>query len=126
MVRPIYEQSRHFQSLSVTILAIATAAIGFGLFGADFRIIASLPELRGPILFWAALNTVCGAGAVIGYASVVVAVTKILTQESLITGRQVALSALLLTGVVMVFVAFIFIIGVFEERPGIIQEAERK
>ena len=126
MVKPINEQSRHFQSLSVTILAIATAAIGFGLFGADFRIIASLPDLRGPVLFWAALKLVCGAGAMIGYTSVVVAVAKILTQGSPITGRQVALSALLLMGVVMVFVAFIFIIGVFEEQPGIIQEAEGK
>ncbi len=126
MVRPISEQSRHFQSLSVTILAIATATIGFGLFGADFRVIASLPELHGPVLFWAVLKLVCGAGAMIGYASVVVAVGRILTQETSLTGRQVTLSALLLTGVVMVFVAFIFIIGVFEENPDILPEAEKK
>ena len=123
MVRPVSEQSRHFQSLSVTILAIATAAIGFGLFGADFHVVASLPELRGPVLFWAVLKLACGAGAMIGYASVVIAVGRILTQESSLTGRQVTLSALLLTGVVMVFVALIFIIGVFEENPDTLPEA---
>ena len=30
-------QSQHFQSLAVAILATATGAIGFGLFGAEFR-----------------------------------------------------------------------------------------
>ena len=29
------EDPRHFQSLSIAILAIGTAAVGFGLFGAD-------------------------------------------------------------------------------------------
>lgn len=126
MVMPAHQPSQHFQSLSVTILAIATAAVGFGIFGADFRIISGLPELHGIVLFWAVLKLICGAGAMIGYASVVVAVGKMLTQESPVTGRQVALRPLLLTGVVMVFVAFIFIIGVFEEQPDITQEAERQ
>ena len=30
------DESRHFQSLSITILAIGTAALGFGLFRVEF------------------------------------------------------------------------------------------
>ena len=126
MVSAISQQSQHFQSISVTILAIATAAVGFGLFGADFRVISSIPELQGPALFWAALKLICGAGAMVSYASVVVAVGRTLAQEVPVTGRQVTLGVLLLAGVVMAFVALIFIIGVFEEDPGISQEANGK
>ena len=124
MVNPVNQQSQHFQSLSLTILAIATAAIGFGLFGVDFPTVASLPELQGPARFWAALKLICGAGGMISYASVVVAVGKILAQDSPVTGRQVALAPLLLMGVVVAFVALIFVIGVFQEPSGVIQEVE--
>ncbi len=62
----------------------------------------------------------------ISYASVVVTVGKIFTQESPVTGRQVALGPLLLLGVVMAFVALIFISGVFEEPTGVPQEVEEK
>ena len=124
MVNPVNQQSQHFQSLSLTILAIATAAIGFGLFGVDFPTIASLPELQGPARFWAALKLICGAGGMISYASVVVAVGKILAQDSPVTGRQVTLAPLLLMGVVVAFVALIFVIGVFQEPSGVIQEVE--
>ena len=126
MVRSVNQQSQHFQSLSLTILAIATAAIGFGLFGVDFPIIASLPDLQGPALFWAALKLICGAGGIVSYASVLVMVSKILTQDSPVTGRRVALGPLLLMGVVMAFVALIFISGVFEEPSGVTQKAEGK
>jgi CBS domain containing-hemolysin-like protein len=126
MVRPVNQQSQHFQSLSLTILAIATAAIGFGLFGVDFPTIAGLPDLEGPARFWAALKLICGAGGMISYASVLVAVGKILTQDSPVTGRQATLGPLLLMGVVMVFVALIFIIGVFEEPSKVTQEAAGK
>ena len=40
-------QTRHFQSQAVTILAIATGAIGFGLFDAEFRVsMETLPTMK--------------------------------------------------------------------------------
>ena len=34
----VHEDTRHFRNQAVTMLAIATGALGFGLFGAEFRV----------------------------------------------------------------------------------------
>ena len=37
-----HEETRHFRTQAVTMLAIATGALGFGLFGAEFRVSTEL------------------------------------------------------------------------------------
>ena len=107
--------SRHFQSLSVTILAIATAAIGFGLFGADFHPVESLAA-AGFATFLASAKLLSGGLALIHYSAVLVSVARILMQDTNATGRQVSLGPLVLMGLEMAFVAAIFVIGVFEQQ----------
>ena len=108
-------QSQHFQSISVTILAIATAAMGFGLFGADFRPVANLPETRLES-FLAVAKLLAGGLALLQYAAVLASVAKILIQDGNVSGRQVTLGPLVLMAVEMAFVAAIFVIGVFESH----------
>ena len=108
-------ESRHFQSLSVTILAIATAAMGFGLFGADFHPVESFAEV-GFETFLAAAKLLSGGLALIHYLAVLVSVARMLVQDSNVTGRQVTLGPLVLMGAEIAFVAAIFVIGVFEQQ----------
>ena len=108
-------ESQHFQSLSITILAIATAAIGFGLFGADFRPVGNLAT-RGFAGFLAAAKLLSGGLAFVQYLAVLVSVARILMQHGEVSGRQVTLGPLVLMGGEMALVAAIFIIGVFEQQ----------
>ena len=36
------EETRHFRNQAVTVLAVATGALGFGLFGVEFRVSTDL------------------------------------------------------------------------------------
>ncbi len=102
------------QNQALTILAIATAAIGFGLFGAEFS--------TGQILFEPGLSGIlartklgCGSMALVSYATVLASVAVIVMQDDNVTGRNVAEGPILLMSIEMTFVALILIIGVFEE-----------
>lgn len=97
-------QSQHFQSQAVTILAIATVALGFGLFGAEFR--ASVELL--PVA-----KCVSGGYALVFYAALVISVRRIL-ESSHVSGRDVTQGPLTHMAVVMVYVASIFVLGLFE------------
>ena len=102
------------QNQALTILAIATAAIGFGLFAAEFR--------AGTVLFETGLGSdlartklLCGAAALVSYAAVLVSVAEIIAQDDNVNGRQVVRWPMFLMSLEMVFIALIFIVGVLEK-----------
>ena len=109
-------QSRHFQSQAVAILAIATAVVGFGLFGTDFQ--------SGSILWTGGLNGVIAriklilAMAAVGfYFAAMLSVRKIMRQRDEVTGAQIANWPLSLTFAETIDVGLIFLIGILEEPP---------
>ena len=106
-------QTCHCQTLAITILAIATAVIGFGLFGSDqlagTNLLGSPKALLAP-----ALKLLLGLHALGQYGVLIAVVGALLKQETTVTGRQVAHGPLLQMTLVMASVALIFIIGVFE------------
>ena len=106
-------QTRHFQTLAVTILAIATAVIGFGLFGSDQ--LAGI-EFRGTsgMVLAATLKLLLGLHALAQYGVLILSVGGLLRQRTTVTGQQVAHGPLLQMALVMASVALIYIIGVFE------------
>ena len=78
----------HRQNQALTILAIATATIGFGLFGADFN--------TGTILLDSSLTASLarakiglGIAALVSYATVLVSVAAILRRRTNVTGTTV-------------------------------------
>lgn len=100
-------ESRHFQSLSVTMLAIATGALGFGLFEAGFRVsTAFLPTMK----------FAAGGLALVFYVALAESVRGIV-QNSEVTGRQVARGPLIWMFLVVVYVASVFVIGNFDGPP---------
>ena len=101
------------QNQALTILAIATAAIGFGFFGVEFRTGGILLESGiGP--FAARLKLGLGLMALAFYATTLAAVGKILIDENA-TGKQVAYGPLFRMSLELLYVALIFIVGIFEE-----------
>ena len=109
-------QTSHYQTQAVTILAIATAVIGFGLFGSDQ--LAGI-DLRGSseTIFAMVFKLLLSLHALGQYAVLLLSVSSLLRQESSVTGRQVAHGPLLQMALVMTSVALIFIIGIFEISP---------
>ena len=107
-------QSKHFQSLAVTILAIATAVTGFGLFGADFQA-GEILSGTGLPSFLARAKLLCGALSLICHAILIGTVWKILVQDGDTTRRQVANGPLLWMALQMAAVSLVFILGVLEE-----------
>ena len=99
--------TRHFQAQAVTLLAIATGAIGFGLFGAEFRLSTEpLP----------ALKFAAGGLALVIYMALVESVRVILHNGD-VTGRQVAQGPLKRMFLVVVYVMSVFVIGIFDSPP---------
>ena len=91
----------HFQSLSVTILGIATAVLGFGLFGADF---SGNSQYLVPKL-------IAGGTAMFYYLMLTGSIRKILTATN-ITGKDVEQGPLYWTTQLMGSVAVIFVADV--------------
>ena len=114
-------RTAHYQTLAVTILAIATAVVGFGLFNSEQ--LAGI-NLRGSpeTLLVPAFKLAFGLNALAQYGILVGAVGGLLKQETPVTGRQVAHGPLLLMAWVIVSVALIFIIGIFEMPPNPVGE----
>ncbi len=98
------EESRHFQSLSVTILAIGTAALGFGLFGSDF-------DASEQIFF--RVRIVSGAFAIIFYVMLVLSVARILSRTG-VSGDAVVMGPMFWMFELMVAIAVIFVMDPVE------------
>ena len=81
------EDSRHFQSLSIAILAIATTALGLGIFAGYFRSGAESPSFILLIT-----RAIASSAAIIYYAILARSVSNILVggEEAPLTGRDVA------------------------------------
>lgn len=97
-------ETRHFQAQAVAMLAIGTGVIGFGLFGAEFRVSMDLlPTMK------------FGAGgfALVSYVALVGSV-RIILQSGDVTGRRVAQGPLLYMFLVVVYVVSVFVVGIFD------------
>jgi hypothetical protein len=102
------------QNQALTILTIATAAIGFGLFGSDFDTGTTLLE-GGLSPTFARAKLGYGIVALGFYVTVLKSVREILMQSDNVTGRHIVEGPLSRMYAEMVFVALIFIVGAFEE-----------
>jgi len=98
------EETRHFRNHAVTVLAIATGALGFGLFGTEFHVSMDLLP---------AMKLAAGALAIVFYAVLAGSVSGIL-QSGDVSGRQVARGPLRSMFLVMFYVVSAFVVGVFE------------
>lgn len=101
-------ETRHFQTQAVTMLAIATGAIGFGLFGAEFRVSEELLP---------AMKFAAGGYALLWYWLLTRSVKNILDSGE-VTGRQIVEGPLTYMFLVVVFVVSVFVVGIFEGRFG--------
>ena len=99
--------------LAVAILAIATAAIGFGLFGSDvqFGEFVRAPSLTRDIL-WARLVGVALATG--SYFIVLITVGKMLPNEE-ISGKELANGPIVWFLMEMLSLAWIYVLNVIEE-----------
>ena len=96
--------SQHFQSQAVTMLAIATGASGFGLFGADFRVnMGLLPTMKFGF----------GGYLIFCYVMLAKSVGRIL-QSDVVTGKDVAQGPLFYMFLVVLYVVSIFVVGIFD------------
>lgn len=96
------EESRHFQSLSIAILAMGTAAVGFGLFGADVS-----PE---PVLLLA-IKLVAGLFALGYYLGLVHSIRGILTRPD-VSGEDVEQGPLFWMLQIMGCIGMMFLLAV--------------
>ena len=97
-------QTPHFQSQSVAMLAIATGAIGFGLFGQKFRVSTELlPTMR----------LVAGGYALVCYLLLVRSVRDVLESDD-VTGPRVSQGPLTNMLLVVFFVISVFVVGIVD------------
>ena len=104
----------HRQNQSLTILAIATAVVGFGLFGADFNTGTILLD-PGSTASLARIKLGFGLAALLSYATVLVSVAAILRRRTNSTGQQLVAVPLYRMYLVLFFIGLIFVTGIFEE-----------
>ena len=104
----------HHQTIAIAILTIATAAIGAGLFTADFQTGEILLE-RGLSPFGARLKLGFAGLALAFYATVLKSVRDIFLRDQKVTSRQVAAGPLFRLYMVLGYISLIFIISVFED-----------
>ena len=103
----------HRQNQALTIMAIATATIGFGLFGADFNTGTILLDSNLTASL-ARIKLDFGLAALISYASVLASVAAILRRRTNVTGRQLVAGPLHRMYLVLFFIGLIFVAGIFE------------
>ena len=97
-----HEETRHFRTQAVTMLAIATGALGFGLFGAEIRVSTDLlPTVK----------LVAGGLALVFYVALAESVRDIL-QSGDVSGRQVARGPLRNMFLVMFYMVSVFVVGI--------------
>ena len=107
------------QEQAIAILAIATAVIGFGLFGGDFfgpRIPTDLQSNlpAGTLAFLRSAKAICGVMVVAQYVFVFVSVKRIFMLRNDATGEHVADGPLTQLYLQVWFLAIIFLIDVLE------------
>lgn len=103
----VHEETRHFRTLAVTMLAIATGALGLGFFGAEFRVSTDLLP---------AMKFAAGGLALVFYSVLTGSVSGTL-QSGDVSGRQVARGPLRNMFLVMFYVVSVFVIGIFDSPP---------
>jgi len=101
------EEIRHFRTQAVTMLAVATGVLGFGLFGAEFRVST---EFLPTMMF------VAGGLALVCYMALVQSVRVILLSDD-VNGRRVAWGPLMYMFLVVVYVVCVFVAGIFDSSP---------
>ena len=102
-----HEETRHFRTQAVTILAIGTGALGFGLFGAEFRVSTELLPM---------MKLAAGGLTLVCYVALTESV-RFMLQDADVTGRQVVRGPLRAMYLVVFYVVSVFVIGVFEGPP---------
>ena len=102
-----HEETRHFRTQAVTMLAIATGTLGFGLFGAEFRVST---EFLPMLMFGAA------GCALLCYVALVKSVETILSSDD-VSGRWVAQEPMMYMFLVVAYVVCVFVAGVFDSPP---------
>lgn len=103
-------RTRDYHQMAITILAIATAAIGIGLWASDFD--WSLPpsrESRLVVLYWVRVSIVLAATCF--YFATFVATTRLLVRDRNVTGEDLARGPLILLYLQMGHLAFLFLSG---------------
>ena len=95
--------SQHFQSQAVTMLAIATGALGFGLLGAEFRVSMEILPMG---------KFVAAGYVLVAYVALVRSVRGILESDG-VTGNDVVRGPLFYLLLVVLYVVSIFVIGIF-------------
>lgn len=103
------EQQQHFQSISITIVAIATAALGFGLFQAYGDAMAAALALENWVGFAAWMKLLSGAAAVFFSVMMLVSVYRILVKHDGLTGEQVVRGPFVYLGMVMLHSIIVFV-----------------
>lgn len=98
----------------LAILAIATAAIGVGLFGGGLKLTGPVEGFSGFLLFLTISKSFAVLAAVGFYFSVFVSVMRITASEPPVFGREVAGGPLLWLYWEMSFLAFIFLANAYE------------
>ena len=89
------------------MLAIATGALGFGLFGAEFRVST---EFLPTMMF------VAGGLSLVCYVALAESVRVILSSGD-VNGRRVARGPLMYMFLVVVYVVCVFVAGIFDNPP---------
>ena len=89
------------------MLAVATGALGFGLFGAEFPVSTGLLPI---------MKFVAGGLALAGYAVLALSVGDVL-QNGDVTGRQLVRGPLRNMFLVVVYVVFVFAVGILDGTP---------
>ena len=99
-----HEETRHFRSQAVTMLAIATGALGFGLFGAEFRVSSE---------FLPTMMLVAGGFSLVSYVALAGSVRGILLSDN-VNGRDVTRGPLRRMFLVVGYVVCVFVAGTFD------------
>ena len=103
------DRTRDYQQMAVAILAIATAALGFGLWSQDF----ALPETWGTPLHHTQLAL--GLVATFFYFGTFVSVGRILAQEGRITGQDLVTRPMAWLYLQMLALALLFFAGYYAD-----------
>ena len=97
----------------LAILAVATAAIGVGLFGGGLKLIVTEKDLSGLLLFLTIAKSFAVLAAVGFYFSVFTSVIRITALERPVSGLEVASGPLLWLYWKMFFLALIFLANAY-------------
>ena len=101
--------TRDYQQMAVAILAIATAALGFGLWSQDF----APPETGGALLPY--VRQGLGVIATIFYFGTFIAVGWVLRRKGPVTGQDLVIYPVLWLYLQVLALALLFFVGYFAD-----------